>query len=418
MDTTSLSTIPPKTLENLWDQDLLLLDTRAESSYSQAHVAESVHVKVSYLKWKREKCCLKKLENELNPEDRERFTKREGVIAVVYGEEETDAYSSSSVLCNLYKKLKEESKAKAVYWLKEGFPCIRQLFPERCIGLQLLRNPFTMGLPSGFTLQSICSSFSAHRTIDSSKSTDDNSTESSVSAGDSAMHLEDNSFGLSAYFSFDNEPLTPQFGFIEGLNGSQSSFGSFSFAFSSSCFTHVENNNLNDCFGGPHPIAGSVISIPTDIDGSLYIGDDECARNAELLKTMGIKYILNTATECENHHMNDDYFVYKKLELTDSTHQKICCQDILKQSFDFINQALNSGSKVLVHCRGGRSRSVTIVLAYLMYYKNMALMDAYELVQQKRSEISPNLGFMGQLTNYERQLKSMKPMYFFSVEVS
>ena len=61
---------------------------------------------------------------------------------------------------------------------------------------------------------------------------------------------------------------------------------------------------------------------------------------------------------------------------------------------------------VLVHCLAGISRSVTITMAYLMFKMNMSLNEAYDLVRSRKSNISPNFHFMGQLLDFERQLHS------------
>ncbi|TVC49514.1 Dual specificity phosphatase DUPD1 [Bagarius yarrelli] len=52
--------------------------------------------------------------------------------------------------------------------------------------------------------------------------------------------------------------------------------------------------------------------------------------------------------------------------------------------------------KLLVHCVMGRSRSATLVLAYLMIQEKMTLVDAIEQVKRRR-QIIPNWGFLKQL---------------------
>lgn len=52
--------------------------------------------------------------------------------------------------------------------------------------------------------------------------------------------------------------------------------------------------------------------------------------------------------------------------------------------------------KVLVHCVMGRSRSATLVLAYLMMKHSLSVVDAIEHVRQRRC-ILPNHGFLKQL---------------------
>ncbi len=59
---------------------------------------------------------------------------------------------------------------------------------------------------------------------------------------------------------------------------------------------------------------------------------------------------------------------------------------------------------MLVHCQGGVSRSAAITIAYLMYHMKLPLKDAYKFVKDKRSCIAPNLNFMGQLMEFEKQI--------------
>ncbi len=59
--------------------------------------------------------------------------------------------------------------------------------------------------------------------------------------------------------------------------------------------------------------------------------------------------------------------------------------------------------KVLVHCRAGISRSATICLAYLISRYRLSLDEAYEFIKKKKSFISPNFGFLGQLLSLESE---------------
>eukprot|EP00731_Ephydatia_muelleri_P025039 Em0017g122a len=63
---------------------------------------------------------------------------------------------------------------------------------------------------------------------------------------------------------------------------------------------------------------------------------------------------------------------------------------------------------VLIHCMAGISRSVTLVIAYLMQYYRLPMQQAYQFVKDKRPAISPNLNFMGQLVEFDRTIKEHK----------
>lgn len=68
-----------------------------------------------------------------------------------------------------------------------------------------------------------------------------------------------------------------------------------------------------------------------------------------------------------------------------------------------------TGGKILVHCEAGISRSPTICMAYLMKTKKLRLDEAFDYIKQRRSLISPNFGFMGQLLQYESEILSSTP---------
>lgn len=66
-----------------------------------------------------------------------------------------------------------------------------------------------------------------------------------------------------------------------------------------------------------------------------------------------------------------------------------------------IDDARLHNSPTYVHCRAGKSRSVTAVLAYLMRYYRWPLKTAYAYVLERRNRISPNIGFITELIAFE-----------------
>lgn len=81
--------------------------------------------------------------------------------------------------------------------------------------------------------------------------------------------------------------------------------------------------------------------------------------------------------------------------------------DLFCPTFIVISEeAHQCGRGVLVHCQAGVSRSATIVIAYLMKHTLMTMTDAYKYVRGRRPVVSPNLNFMGQLLEFERDLNS------------
>ena len=58
--------------------------------------------------------------------------------------------------------------------------------------------------------------------------------------------------------------------------------------------------------------------------------------------------------------------------------------EIVWRGLDFIRQAVSDGGKVLVHCRGGVSRSRALVAAYLVLHHRMSWQEAKAEVYRKR----------------------------------
>jgi Dual specificity phosphatase, catalytic domain len=67
--------------------------------------------------------------------------------------------------------------------------------------------------------------------------------------------------------------------------------------------------------------------------------------------------------------------------------------NVLPHILPYIHERLLCGKNILIHCSAGKSRSVTIVAAYLIKYKGMTYNDAMNLIEEKRPVAYPNEGF-------------------------
>ena len=70
-----------------------------------------------------------------------------------------------------------------------------------------------------------------------------------------------------------------------------------------------------------------------------------------------------------------------------------------------MHKSLTEGKNVGVHCQVGVSRSVTLVLAYLMTYESLSLKEAVDRVKSARPFICPNRGFLEILGRIETSQK-------------
>lgn len=125
----------------------------------------------------------------------------------------------------------------------------------------------------------------------------------------------------------------------------------------------------------------------------LYLGDISNAKDIYWLDSKGITYIVNCAKEVGSYFRTKAYL---NLDLDDSPYQGI--SQALKDSYLFIDNALQRGNAVLVHCYAGISRSSTIVIYYIMRKYGWSLQKAYQYVKNKRSIVQPNHGFIKQLS--------------------
>lgn len=74
---------------------------------------------------------------------------------------------------------------------------------------------------------------------------------------------------------------------------------------------------------------------------------------------------------------------------------------MIELAYKFIDYVVNRGEKILVHCMAGKSRSVSIVMYYLMRKYMMDSKNAYLLIKSKREQAGPNSAFMDQLRYYD-----------------
>ncbi|XP_069501464.1 dual specificity protein phosphatase 9 [Ambystoma mexicanum] len=147
---------------------------------------------------------------------------------------------------------------------------------------------------------------------------------------------------------------------------------------------------------------GPTSSFPVQILPHLYLGSATDSGNMDILAKLGIRYILNVTPNLPNLFEENGDFRYKQIPISDHWSQNL--SQFFPEAIEFIDEALSQNCGVLVHCLAGISRSVTVTVAYLMQKLNLSLNDAYDLVKRKKSNISPNFNFLGQLMDFEKSL--------------
>lgn len=155
------------------------------------------------------------------------------------------------------------------------------------------------------------------------------------------------------------------------------------------------------------PIPSNQPAFPVQILPFLYLGCAKDSTNLDVLGQYNIKYILNVTPNLPNMFEHDGHFRYKQIPISDHWSQNL--SQFFPEAISFIDEARTKQCGILVHCLAGISRSVTVTVAYLMQRLNLSLDDAYDFVKRKKSNISPNFNFMGQLLDFERTLGLHSP---------
>ncbi|XP_072387537.1 protein phosphatase Slingshot isoform X2 [Diabrotica undecimpunctata] len=146
------------------------------------------------------------------------------------------------------------------------------------------------------------------------------------------------------------------------------------------------------------------MDAPTEIFDHVYLGSEWNASNYEELQRNGVGHILNVTREIDNFFPGT--FDYLNVRVYDDEKT-----DLLKHwddTYKYITKVRDQGSKVLVHCKMGVSRSASVVIAYAMKAYNWDFDTALKHVKHKRSCIKPNTSFLLQLETYQGILDAMK----------
>lgn len=121
---------------------------------------------------------------------------------------------------------------------------------------------------------------------------------------------------------------------------------------------------------------------------------------AERIKALGITSVINVSRDLPRIKVRN--VRYMQIDVEDHPGQNL--EPYFEQCNNQIEYDRCSNGKTLVHCLAGISRSVSLVLAYLMKHDGMTLEDAYNFVKMRRPCVGPNIGFWQQLIDYEKKL--------------
>eukprot|EP00727_Mastigamoeba_balamuthi_P003112 m51a1_g12799 putative dual specificity protein phosphatase 1-like (277) ;mRNA; r:1762-2737 len=149
--------------------------------------------------------------------------------------------------------------------------------------------------------------------------------------------------------------------------------------------------------------AKEVIGI--EISPGLYLGTKHVASNGDWIAEAGIRAVLNVSVEVKNYFADvPEGPAYKRLPIRDSD-EEILGAEVLDECTAWVAEAMQRGGGVLVHCKEGRSRSPTVLVACLMRNTGWPLQRAYDHVLALRGYLNLKDSFKHALMRYEAHVQ-------------
>lgn len=135
--------------------------------------------------------------------------------------------------------------------------------------------------------------------------------------------------------------------------------------------------------------------VKIDGQGFIAIGAAKAAAQPDALVAAGVTHVVNAGAHAYERSTSVEYL---DIPVRDTE------QADLSAHFDAVNSFIASAADahgfVLVHCAAGRSRSATLVAAYLVAVLGMQPEEAVAAVRQARPIAQPNPAFLSQLERY------------------
>lgn len=155
--------------------------------------------------------------------------------------------------------------------------------------------------------------------------------------------------------------------------------------------------------------ADSTFHTATRVDNHVFIGGYLAASDPRFIRRAGIQRIVKMFPDDPSYpggfhrHPGVEYFV--------ADAEDVPGYDMRRPAFEavkFIQQGIQAGKKILVHCHAGISRSSTVVLLHLMVNRGYPLSTALARLKSLRPQVQPNVGFMEFLKATDAKMRALR----------
>ena len=130
----------------------------------------------------------------------------------------------------------------------------------------------------------------------------------------------------------------------------------------------------------------------SQIDTLIWVGSCSDACNTNFMYQRGIEHIICCAEEYKYppgflilQQKSDQWY---RVPIMDNVADKLT-EGYFKDAAAKLNEWVSNEMEVLVHCREGKSRSVSVVMAYYMIYKGWTFDMAYWHLKTRRAVTNP-----------------------------
>jgi protein tyrosine phosphatase (PTP) superfamily phosphohydrolase (DUF442 family) len=142
------------------------------------------------------------------------------------------------------------------------------------------------------------------------------------------------------------------------------------------------------------------------VTNHLAVGGRIRPEDIKPLRLLGITHVVDTRSEyCDDKQaLAQEQIELLHLPTRDTFPLTV---DQLIQGAEWVQQRMNDGGRVLIHCEHGVGRSVLLTCAVLVY-EGMHAQDALELIQRKRWQASPNQRQISRLKEFESAIAARR----------
>ncbi|CCK71965.1 tyrosine/serine/threonine protein phosphatase MSG5 KNAG_0I01800 [Huiozyma naganishii CBS 8797] len=128
----------------------------------------------------------------------------------------------------------------------------------------------------------------------------------------------------------------------------------------------------------------------------------------KLTEILDFDLVINVAEEIPNLqvYIPDDFQQKIEYHHIEWSHLSKISED-LNRLTEIMHRATLQGKRILIHCQCGVSRSASLIVAYIMRYDNLSLNEAYGKLKSVAKDVSPNMGLIFQLMEWNDVLNKL-----------